>query len=115
MTPSPELETALRAALESWDDPFAHERLLALAGARGELAALGRFYRLRLVAAPFDPVAQRGRDEVLRRASVAPAMSLASERGEKLPRWQYVVLAFLLIGCVGMLTFLGFQLASKGG
>jgi hypothetical protein len=71
VAPSAELGQIMREALLRWDDDVAHRALLEWASARGELPQLGRFYRLRLAAAPHDPLAQRGRDEVLERAAAA--------------------------------------------
>ena len=96
--PSPELSEAFLAAMRAWDDTALHDRVLMLATQRAELAQVGRLYRLRLAAAPLDPVAQRGRDEVLRRASAASevlrANAAATER--RAPLWQYV--AFGIVG-----------------
>ncbi|WP_163994473.1 hypothetical protein [Pyxidicoccus caerfyrddinensis] len=66
-------------AAEHWDDWEAHDRLMTLAMGRGELAMLGRLYRLRLARAPDDVMAQRGRDELVRRATlVVPATAEVS-------------------------------------
>jgi hypothetical protein len=66
------LRAAWLAVLERWDDRDAHDRLVSLAVGRGELAAAGRLYRIRLAQAPDDLYAQRGRDEVVRLASASP-------------------------------------------
>ncbi|MCP3139599.1 hypothetical protein [Pyxidicoccus xibeiensis] len=72
--PSEALAGAWRALAEHWDDGEAHDRLMTLAMGRGELAMVGRLYRLRLAWAPEDAMAKRGRDEVVRRATlVVPA------------------------------------------
>lgn len=75
--PSEVLAGEWRALLEAWHDWDAHDRLLAQALLRGELAMAGRLYRLRLARAPHDAQAQRGRDEVVRR--VTTAVPLASD------------------------------------
>jgi len=67
--PPAELQESWKALAARWDDLGAHDRVMASATARGELAALGRLYRIRLARQPLDPIAQRGRDEVLRLAS----------------------------------------------
>lgn len=69
---SEEMRAAWLSVLERWDDRDAHDRLVALALGRGELAAAGRLYRIRLAQAPDDVYAQRGRDEVVRVASASP-------------------------------------------
>ncbi|QSQ22524.1 hypothetical protein JY651_46695 [Pyxidicoccus parkwayensis] len=74
--PSDVLADAWQALAAQWDDWDAHDRLMTLAMGRGELAMLGRLYRLRLARAPDDVMAQRGRDELVRRATlVVPATS----------------------------------------
>ncbi|MBF5041740.1 hypothetical protein FGE12_05010 [Aggregicoccus sp. 17bor-14] len=80
--PSGPLGEAWVELLAHWDEEARHERFVQLALARGELAGAGKLYRLRLVQAPQDLFAQRGRDEVLRLASISsgPAQ-LAREEG----------------------------------
>ncbi|NBD12641.1 MULTISPECIES: hypothetical protein [Corallococcus] len=75
--PSEALATGWRALMDTWADWDAHDRLLSLAMGRGELAMVGRLYRLRLARAPDDAQALRGRDEVVRR--VTSAVPLASD------------------------------------
>jgi hypothetical protein len=114
--PSEELSQAMRAAMECWDDPSRHERILALARTRGELPAAGRFYRLRIVAAPQDPVALRGRDEVLKIASAGPALVRSAAPDEKrTSRWQYLLVAMLLMASVGLAIALIGQLGRMTG
>ena len=69
--PSGPLGEAWVDLLAHWDEEPRHERFVQLALARAELAGAGRLYRLRLAQAPQDLFAQRGRDEVLRLASVS--------------------------------------------
>ena len=77
--PSAVLADMWRVLAERWDDWAAHDRLMTLAMGRGELAMLGRLYRLWLARAPDDAMARRGRDEVVRRATlVVPSSSEAS-------------------------------------
>lgn len=76
--PSDVLAGAWRELAAHWEDAGAHERLLTLAMGRGELAMVGRLYRLRLARAPEDAVARQGRDEVVRRAAMV--VPLAAER-----------------------------------
>lgn len=84
LRPGPELESEWRALLKHWSAIDQHDRLLSAAVTRGELAAVGRLYRIRLAVHPEDPVAQRGRDEVLRLAALpAAAPAVAVEPGRR--------------------------------
>lgn len=67
--PSGAVASTWLGVLELWESKGAHDKVLALASERGELAALGRLYRIRLARNPEDAVAKRGREEVLRLAS----------------------------------------------
>jgi hypothetical protein len=75
--PSEALAGEWRALLARWGEPDAHDEVMTQAMARGELAMVGRLYRVRLARAPNDALAQRGRDEVVRR--VTSASPLASD------------------------------------
>ncbi|MFY1831810.1 hypothetical protein ACN47A_38200 [Myxococcus fulvus] len=68
--PSDTLATEWRKLAVHWAQWEAHDRLLTLAMGRGELATVGRLYRVRLARAPDDAVAQRAREEIVRRATV---------------------------------------------
>jgi hypothetical protein len=75
-TPSDELQAAWKDLTSHWGDVAAHDRVLAAAAVRGDLAAAGRLYRIRLARQPRDPLAVRGRDEVLRlAATTSPLLS----------------------------------------
>ncbi len=105
---SEELGRAFLEAMRQWDDASKHEAVLALATRTGELPALGRLYRLRLAAAPLDPIAQRGREEVLRRASAGSEVLRTlpgSPASSRLTRIAAMVLGFLLLGVVGGLVY----------
>lgn len=67
--PSAELQAAWKELAARWDDLSTHDRVLAGAAVRGELAAAGRLYRIHLARQPRDPMAARGRDEVIRLAA----------------------------------------------
>ena len=73
--------------LNNWADTGAHDALSLLAFEKGELAALGRLYRLFLAHVPDDPLARRGREEILRRASV-PALVAAPPQKKGEPAWK---------------------------
>ncbi|NVI98670.1 hypothetical protein HV824_11145 [Myxococcus sp. AM009] len=64
------LADAWRTLAARWEEWDAHDRLMTLAVGRGELAMVGRLYRIRLAHVPDDAVARRGRDEVVRRATL---------------------------------------------
>jgi hypothetical protein len=71
------LATAWVEVLERWDEQEAHDRMLALGADLGELAAVGRLYRMRLAQAPDDVFARRGREEVMRLAAASASSALA--------------------------------------
>src|SRR6202022_1296924 len=71
--PSPAIAELWKAVLSRWSDLERHDRLLQGALAHGELAMLGRLYRIRLAHSPNDPYARRGRDEGLRVPAARPA------------------------------------------
>ncbi|NVJ08066.1 hypothetical protein HUW63_22845 [Myxococcus sp. AM001] len=70
------LAEAWRTLVARWEDWDAHDRLMTLAVGRGELAMVGRLYRIRLAHVPDDAVARRGRDEVVRRATLGVPSSM---------------------------------------
>ncbi|HEX5748341.1 MAG TPA: hypothetical protein VFZ09_19025 [Archangium sp.] len=69
--PSGAVASTWLGVVELWESKGAHDKVLALASERGELAALGRLYRIRLARHPEDTMAQRGREEVLRLAAAS--------------------------------------------
>ena len=96
---TPELAAAFRGAMERWDEVARHDAALGIALRTGELSALGRLYRIRQAAAPLDPVARRGIDEVVRCASVASEIvPRTTARDERAPRGRKI--AILLVGVV---------------
>jgi hypothetical protein len=104
--PSQALAAAWTGLLGRWEDWEAHQELLALALERGELAAAGRLYLLRLARAPGDVNAQRGREEVLRRAFVSAgvlehARAAPAERERRTPRWVVALLLVALVAAAG--------------
>lgn len=115
--PSEELRTAWLSVLERWDDRDTHDRLVSLALGRGELAAAGRLYRLRLAQAPDDLYAQRGRDEVVRVASASPVAFQPAPQPAGSNKWQAVaaVLLFITLLVLGFYLFRQFQLSFGGG
>ncbi|RKG62093.1 hypothetical protein D7X30_01840 [Corallococcus sp. AB011P] len=73
--PSEALAQEWRELLGAWHDWDAHDRLLSQAMMRGEMAMVGRLYRMRLARAPNDAQALRGRDEVVRRVTMATTLA----------------------------------------
>jgi transcription elongation factor Elf1 len=69
LLPPDELATEWCELLRNWGDERGHAAIRQASVARDQLPALARLYRLRLAAMPEDPIAQRGRDEVLAAAS----------------------------------------------
>jgi hypothetical protein len=79
---------------------------------QGELAQLGRLYRLRLADLPTDPYATRGRDEVLRLAVLPSVTSRQMKQDPQTPVWKYVALTAIILGCLVALFILVRQMLS---
>lgn len=107
--PSGVLADAWRGVAERWEDWEAHDRLMTLAMGRGELAMLGRLYRLWLARVPEDALARRGRDEVVRRATlVVPSASDASSTSDatqKRVKTVGLVVLFLVVLVLAAVVF----------
>lgn len=106
--PSGVLVDAWRGLAARWEDAEAHDRLLTLAMARGELAMVGRLYRLRLARVPDDALARRGRDEVVRRATLAvPTQAEPSgpSAGQKRLKTVLAGVMFLVVVVLAALVF----------
>jgi hypothetical protein len=73
----------------AWDDEARHRAYLDRRSSLEGLAEAGRRYREVLEERPDDPVARRGRDEVLRRATAAGLALLPREKPleRRAPRW----------------------------
>lgn len=80
-----------------WGSPQQHEQLRAEAVSRGELASLGRLYRVRLAHVPDDQFAAQGRDEVLRLAMLPSAVSPKVTAKTGTPPWQYALAVLALL------------------
>jgi hypothetical protein len=97
--PEPALASEWVNLIGQWGDATAHARLLASVAQRGELAALGRLYRLRLAVTPDDAFARKGRDDVLAHASSPASFGAANtafpERGSE--RWKLLAAAALVV------------------
>ncbi|MEW5738668.1 MAG: hypothetical protein AB1938_07055 [Myxococcota bacterium] len=92
--------------LRGWGDEGAHEALRQRAQREDMLGALGRLYRLRLASEPNDPIAEKGRTDVLRLASAAMSYRPRSDEAQGPSRVKTVVAAvavFFAVGAVGLL------------
>lgn len=111
------LADAWRALAARWEDWDAHDRLMTLAVGRGELAMAGRLYRIRLARVPDDAVARRGRDEVVRRATlVVPSSVEPAESPGVFRRLKTVALGvgFLVVLVLAALIFQHLRTLSAG-
>jgi hypothetical protein len=102
LEPSPVIAEQFQRLLSNWENIEEHDRLLQGALIQGELATIGRLYRIRLARAPQDAYAARGRDEVLRLAT-ASSTALANAKSGEEPRaarpWKYLLLLAILALC----------------
>jgi transcription elongation factor Elf1 len=69
LRPPEDLAAMWKELLREWGDESRHAAVRRLAMERSQLPELARLYRLRLAAMPEDPIAQRGRDDVLAAAT----------------------------------------------
>lgn len=101
--PSGAVASTWLGVVELWDSKGAHDKVLALASERGELAALGRLYRIRLARNPEDTMAQRGREEVLRLAAASSTFMATPppDKGTKM-KMAGLGLIFLLLMAAAM-------------
>ncbi len=102
LAPSPAIAEQFQHLLSNWGVIEEHDRLVHAALIQGELATVGRLYRIRLAHAPQDAYAARGRDEVLRLAT-ASSTGLAKAESVEGPGaarpWKYLLLFAILALC----------------
>ena len=113
--PSASVAEQFQSLLSQWEDVEAHDRVLQTALIRGELASVGRLYRIRLAHVPQDPYASRGRDEVLRLATASSTgltQETSAEAGGGAGRWKYALLIAILAACAVTFVALFRQLHS---
>jgi hypothetical protein len=92
-----EVDAAWADVLARWGDEAAHRAFLDRFGDLEGLAEAGRRYRDALGARPDDPVALRGRDDVVKRATALALAQLPRTRPPReLPRRLRIALLALL-------------------
>jgi hypothetical protein len=99
LRPAPALEEPMQRLLSSWEDVAAHDRMIQAALVQGELATVGRMYRIRLARAPQDAYAARGRDEVLRLATASSTSFAEAAPVSEAPSpgtWKYLLLIAIM-------------------
>ena len=101
----PGLDRAWRQLMQKWDDPAQHDKLLLRAQTEEALPQVARLYQLRIARHEGDVMAQRGREELLRRA-MATATVTARPAGQKSPANRKAIWLGLLVGTVLMLALL---------
>ncbi|MGE6760072.1 hypothetical protein ACQKGO_18810 [Corallococcus interemptor] len=104
--PSGVLAREWHALLEAWHDWDAHDRLLSQAMGRGELAMVGRLYRMRLARAPNDAQALRGRDEVVRRVTTAVPLTSDGPSPAMGRKVKSMVMGAVLVVCLALMLVL---------
>jgi hypothetical protein len=115
--PDPSSEAAWAELAGRWDDPAAHRALLAACRALEALAEVGRRYRAVLEARPADPMAQRMKAEILKRATLIGLAQLPRtrppvQRGGPWPR--RLLLGGTLVAAIGVSWLLGRLFLGRG-
>ncbi|MBL8921326.1 MAG: hypothetical protein JNJ54_20875 [Myxococcaceae bacterium] len=85
LSPPADLAAMWKELLREWGDEGRHAAVRRLAMERNQLPDMARLYRLRLAAMPEDPIAQRGRDEVLAAASAVVLLPRGPREPAKSP------------------------------
>ncbi len=106
--PSPSVASTWLGVQELWESKGAHDKILALASEKGELAGLGRLYRIRLARNPDDVMAKRGREEVLRLATASSTL-MPSEPPDKRAKVKTAALGLLFFALVMAAVFIIYQ------
>ncbi len=104
--PSTALYSTWQGVWQLWESKSAHDKVLSLASERGELALLGRLYRIRQAYFPDDAQAKRGREEVLRLAAAGSGL-MPSEKPDKRMKMKTAmmgVVLFVLMIIAGMVA-----------
>jgi len=106
--PSGAVASTWLGVVELWESKGAHDKVLALSSERGELAALGRLYRIRLARNPEDAMAKRGREEVLRLAAASSTL-LSSQPPDKRTKMRMAGLGLLFLMLMVAAVVIGAQ------
>ncbi len=106
--PSGAVASTWLGVVELWESKGAHDKVLALSSERGELAALGRLYRIRLARNPDDAMAKRGREEVLRLAA-ASSTFMATPPPDRRAKLRSAGLAVLFLMLMAAAVVIGAQ------
>lgn len=96
---------AFKTLLSGWGDSAAHTALRNRARESGDLAALGRLYRLRLAAQPGDPYATAGLDEVVRLA-LMPSQRAPVVEPDRLPAWKVLAVGLFFAACLAAVVWM---------
>jgi hypothetical protein len=111
----PEEDSAWAEVEARWEEAGAHQAYLARFSDLEGLTSAGRRYKQALDRRPGDPVALRGRDEVLKRATALALAQLPRTRPPStwgMPRWLRSLLVAAAIALfVGVVATLAWQLA----
>jgi len=102
----PGLDRAFRELLKRWEDPAAHDKLLARAQAEEALPQVARLYQIRLARNEGDAMAARGREELLRRVTVFAAAAVKPAGQAPAAGGNRKVLWVGLAGALGLLLLL---------
>jgi len=88
--------------LRDWGNEAKHAQVRRKAQQLDSLAAVGRLYRLRLVAVPEDPIAAQGREDVLRLAAVPMNYGPSDDAAEQRRR----IITMAVVGTLAVLASL---------
>ncbi len=103
-----------KALLLSWGDEAEHDRIRKKAAQADALAIIGRLYRLRLATMPDDPYALRGREEIMRLASISVAPRASTDLPPSTSKAKIVIAAlFFLLTMTGVLMTLRYLFSMK--
>jgi len=101
LSPPEWLREAWRALLRDWGNDDAHEALRLRAQQEGALTLLGRLYRLRLAVEPTDPIAEKGRLDVLRLASAPMSLRPRADEVAASGKVKPVTIGLVLVAAAG--------------
>jgi hypothetical protein len=104
LTPPQWLRDAWLELLRDWGNDATHEALRLRAQQEGALTLLGRLYRLRLAVEPTDPIAEKGRTDVLRLASAPMSFRSRGEPGAR--NLKPAAIAVVLLVSAGAVWFM---------